>query len=90
MKELFDLSGKTALITGGSRGLGRQMGLIFAEAGANVAVVSRKIESCEKTAAEIEALGVKAFPYSCHVGKWDDLEPMVDAVEEFGRYPLAG
>jgi len=82
MGDLFDLSGKTALITGGSRGLGRQMGLVFADAGANVAVVSRKLDSCEKTAAEIEAKGRKAFAYSCHAGKWDDLEPMVDAVEE--------
>ena len=54
---LFDLTGKIALVTGGSRGLGREMVLAFAEAGADVMIVSRKIESCEATAREVEALG---------------------------------
>ncbi len=82
MKNLFDLSGKTALITGGSRGLGRAMALAFADAGADVAIVSRKMDSCEKAAAEIAAKGRKAFAYVCHVGIWDNLEPMVNAVYE--------
>ena len=82
----FDMQGKVVLITGGSRGLGRAMSLGFAEKGANIAVVSRKIESCEVTAKEVEALGVKAFPYAAHVGRWDDLDTMVDAVyHEFGK-----
>jgi NAD(P)-dependent dehydrogenase (short-subunit alcohol dehydrogenase family) len=76
----FDLSGKIALITGGSRGLGREMALAFAKAGADVAVVSRKLEACEKTAAEIEALGARALPLACHVGRWEAIEPMVEAV----------
>ncbi|MFP6782060.1 MAG: SDR family NAD(P)-dependent oxidoreductase, partial [Gammaproteobacteria bacterium] len=58
----FDLTGRTALITGGSRGLGRQMALAFARHGANVAIASRKIEQCESTAKEIEVLGRRAFP----------------------------
>ena len=78
--DLFDLSGKVALITGGSRGLGRQMALAFAARGADVAVVSRKYEQCQETAREIEALGRRAFPFACHVGRWNELEPMVDAV----------
>ena len=78
----FNLTGKNVLITGGSRGLGRSMALAFAEQGANVAICSRKIDSCLDTAKEIEAKGVKAFPYACHVANWDELEPMVDAVEE--------
>ena len=82
----FDMKGKVVLITGGSRGLGKAMSLGFAEQGANIAIVSRKIESCEETAREVEALGVKAFPYAAHVGKWDSLDSMVDAVyEEFGK-----
>ena len=82
----FDMRNKVVLITGGSRGLGRAMSLGFAEKGANIAVVSRKIESCEETAKEVEALGVKAFPYAAHVGKWDDLDHMVEAVyDEFGK-----
>jgi NAD(P)-dependent dehydrogenase (short-subunit alcohol dehydrogenase family) len=82
----FDMKGKVVLITGGSRGLGKAMSLGFAEQGANIAIVSRKIKSCEETAREVEALGVKAFPYAAHVGNWDSLDSMVDAVyEEFGK-----
>ncbi|HZZ35819.1 MAG TPA: SDR family NAD(P)-dependent oxidoreductase [Caulobacteraceae bacterium] len=86
MTESFDLSGKVALITGGSRGLGHAMALAFAGAGADVAVVSRKLDACQATAAEIEAIGRRAFAYSCHVGRWDAIEPMVDAVyDHFGK-----
>jgi len=85
----FDLTGRTALITGGSRGLGRQMALAFARHGANVAIASRKIEQCESTAKEIEVLGRRAFPYACHVGKWDELDGLVDAVyKEFGQLDI--
>ncbi len=86
MTDRFDMTGKVALITGGSRGLGRAMALGFAEAGADVAIVSRKIESCEETAAEVEALGRSALPYACHVGHWDELDGLVTAViERFGK-----
>ena len=84
--ELFDLSGKTVLITGGSRGLGRAMALCFSRAGARVAIASRKLESCKAAAAEIEAQGGEAFPYACHVGHWQELDALVEAVyERFGR-----
>jgi len=86
---IFDLTDKVALITGGSRGLGREMALAFAEHGADVAIVSRKFDACEKTAEEIKAKGRRAFPYACHVGHWDELEPMVDAVNaHFGRIDI--
>lgn len=86
MKNMLDMSGKVVLVTGGSRGLGRAMALGFAEYGADVAIVSRKMESCEETAREVEALGVKAFPYAAHVAKWDQIEAMVGAVyAEFGQ-----
>jgi len=86
VRGLFDLSGKVALITGGSRGLGRQMTLAFAHAGADVVIVSRKIESCEAVAAEVRALGRRALPFACHVGQWNDLDRLVDAAyAEFGR-----
>ena len=86
MTDRFDMTGKVALITGGSRGLGRAMALGFAEAGADIAIVSRRIESCEATAKEVEALGRAAFPYAAHVGHWDELDGLVEAViDRFGK-----
>jgi NAD(P)-dependent dehydrogenase (short-subunit alcohol dehydrogenase family) len=83
---MFDLTGKVALITGGSRGLGHAMALGFARAGADVAIASRKFEACVAAAGEVEALGRQAMPYSCHVGDWAQLELLVDAVHaRFGR-----
>ena len=88
-KDLFDLTGKIALITGGSRGLGREMALAFAEHGADVAIASRKIEQCEITAREIEARGVQAFAQACHVAKWPEIETLVAHVyERFGRVDI--
>lgn len=80
MEKLYNMNGKVVLVTGGSRGLGRAMVLGFAAQGANVAIVSRRIASCEATAREAEALGASAFAYAAHVGHWDELEPMVDQV----------
>jgi NAD(P)-dependent dehydrogenase (short-subunit alcohol dehydrogenase family) len=89
MPNPFDLSGKVALVTGGSRGLGREMALAFARAGADVAVVSRKLDACQATAAEIEALGRRALAMACHVGRWESIEPMATAVwEHFGRVDI--
>lgn len=82
----FDLSGKVALVTGGSRGLGRSMVLGFAEAGADVVIASRKLGACEETAAAVEAMGRRALPISVNVGRWDELDGLVDAAyEAFGR-----
>ncbi|WP_246524760.1 SDR family NAD(P)-dependent oxidoreductase [Sphingobium phenoxybenzoativorans] len=72
-EDLFDLSGQIALITGGSRGLGRQMALAFAKAGADIAITSRKREACEAVAREVEALGRRAFVWPCHIGDWDGI-----------------
>lgn len=83
---IIDMTGKVVVITGGSRGLGRSMALGFAAAGADIVVTSRKIESCQETAKEIEALGRKAMPYGCHVGFWDQCDALVDAVyDRFGK-----
>jgi NAD(P)-dependent dehydrogenase (short-subunit alcohol dehydrogenase family) len=67
---LFDLTGKVALVTGGSRGLGLQMVRAFAENGADVIIVSRKIEACEAAAQEARAMGRRALALSAHVGEW--------------------
>lgn len=86
MPDPFDLTGKVALITGGSRGLGRAMALGFAEAGADIVVASRKQESCDAAAMEVGALGRNALAYACHVGHWDELERLVDAAyDRFGH-----
>jgi NAD(P)-dependent dehydrogenase (short-subunit alcohol dehydrogenase family) len=67
------------VVTGGSRGLGRAMVLGFAAAGADVVIASRKLEACEEVAADVEALGRQALAVACHVGKWDDLDGLVEA-----------
>ncbi|MDP6344937.1 MAG: SDR family oxidoreductase [Alphaproteobacteria bacterium] len=83
---VIDMNGKVVLITGGSRGLGRAMALGFAEAGADVAITSRRIESCQATAAEVEALGRRALAHACHVGYWQQCDELVEAVyQHFGR-----
>lgn len=83
---LFDLTGKIALVTGGSRGLGREMVLAFAKAGADVVIASRKLEACEEVAREVEALGRRALPVAAHVGQWADNDALAArAFERFGR-----
>jgi NAD(P)-dependent dehydrogenase (short-subunit alcohol dehydrogenase family) len=80
------LEGKVALVTGGSRGLGREMVLAFAAAGATVAISSRKLDACEELAGEVRAAGGQASAHACHVGHWDDVGALADAVDaEHGR-----
>jgi NAD(P)-dependent dehydrogenase (short-subunit alcohol dehydrogenase family) len=85
--KLFDLGGKAAVVTGGSRGLGAQIVRAFAEAGADVMIVSRKPDACKALAEEVSgATGRRALPYACHVGEWDQLDGLVDAAyAEFAK-----
>lgn len=86
---LFDLTGRIALITGGTRGLGRAMVLAFAQAGADVIVSSRKQDACDAVAAEISALGRRCQGYACHVGRWSEIDRLVERVYlEFGRVDI--
>jgi NAD(P)-dependent dehydrogenase (short-subunit alcohol dehydrogenase family) len=84
--DMFDLTGRVVLVTGGSRGLGREIAFGAARCGADVIIASRTYESCVRTAKEIEAAtGRAAMPYAVHVGRWDELPGLVDAAyQRFG------
>jgi NAD(P)-dependent dehydrogenase (short-subunit alcohol dehydrogenase family) len=82
----FDLAGRVALITGGTRGLGRSIIRTLAGAGADIVVASRKQDACDEAADEVRALGRRALARACHVGRWDELDALVDAAyAEFGH-----
>jgi len=85
--DLFDLTGKVAVVTGGSRGLGRAMATAFAEHGADVVIASRKLDACEAAAAEISAsTGRRALAVAYHAGRWADSDRLAAAVyDELGR-----
>jgi NAD(P)-dependent dehydrogenase (short-subunit alcohol dehydrogenase family) len=85
-RELFDLSGKTAIVTGGGAGIGRQMAQALAEAGANLVLCARKVERCEQAATELSQLGVRALGLRCDVRQPEAVQAVVDRTrEEFGR-----
>ena len=89
MPSPFDLSNKIAVVTGGSRGLGRAMVLAFAKAGADIVIASRKLAACEGVAKEVEAIGRRAFPFAAHVGIWSDNDALADAAyKHFGRIDI--
>jgi len=82
---LFDLSGKTAIVTGGGKGIGRQMAEGLAEAGANIIVCARNAERCEQAAAELAELGVKTLGLRCDVRDAGQVQAVVArTVADFG------
>lgn len=86
---MFDLTGKIALITGGSRGLGYQMAIAFAQRGADIIVASRKLDACEAVAEEVRKLGRKALAVSVNMSHWDQAEKLVNTVyREWGRVDI--
>jgi NAD(P)-dependent dehydrogenase (short-subunit alcohol dehydrogenase family) len=86
---LFDLTGKIALITGGSRGLGLEMVRAFSRRGADIVVASRKIEACEAAAREVRAFGRRALAVGVHAGRWSEIDRLIEvACAEFGRIDI--
>jgi NAD(P)-dependent dehydrogenase (short-subunit alcohol dehydrogenase family) len=85
----FSLKDQCAIVTGGSRGIGKAIAIGFAKAGAKVAVTSRKINDLEETAAEIKALGGQALAIQSHLGKMEEIQKMVDTVlGQFGKIDI--
>ena len=87
--QLLDFSGLVAVVTGGSRGLGKEMALAMAERGAEVVITSRKAEACEEVARQIDAMGKRSMAYGCHIGHWDEIQGLIDATyDRFGRIDI--
>ena len=85
----FSLNGKVALITGGSRGIGKATALGFARAGADIAIASRKLPDLEMVAAEIRGLGRKALPVASHIGRLEEITSLINTVcQEFGKIDI--
>lgn len=79
---LFDLTGKTAVITGSTKGIGKAIARAMGQAGANVVISSRKADKCEEVAAELRAEGIEATPIACHVGRKEQLENLVEETKK--------
>jgi gluconate 5-dehydrogenase len=87
--QLLDLTGKTSLVTGGGRGIGRHLAIGLAEAGSDVALASRKLANCEEVAREIGKLGRRAIAIEADVGREGDVTALADRViREFGRLDI--
>lgn len=80
--ELFDLTGRVAVVTGASRGIGESIARLLAAAGAHVVVVSRKLAGCEAVAESIRAAGGRASAQACHIGELDQIDALWETLRE--------
>src|SRR4030042_495644 len=89
VREMFDLNGKVAIVTGGGRGIGLKMAEGLAEVGANIVLCSRKAENCEKAAQDLAKLGVKTVAMACDVRSPESIQGVVEkSLKEFGRLDI--
>ena len=87
--DIFDISGRKALVTGSARGIGKVLALTLAEAGCDVSLVGLHIEGVEETAAEITGMGVRALAYQADVSKKDEVDKaFTETANEFGRLDI--
>ena len=87
--DLFKLEGKTAIVTGGARGLGAQIAKGYVEAGANVVICSRKLEACQEMSEEIKKLGVDSLAFACDVSNPADVKKVVEETKaHFGTIDI--
>ncbi|WP_423801532.1 SDR family oxidoreductase [Neobacillus sp. SAB-20_R2A] len=89
LQDLFSLQGKTAIVTGGGRGLGQQIATVYAEAGANVVVCSRDVEACQQLSDALKEKGVRSLAFKCDVSNPEDIQHVVDeTLKEFGSIDI--
>lgn len=87
--DIFDLTNKTAIVTGGGRGLGKQMALALAEAGANIVIASRKLSVCKEFCEHLQSLGTKALAIECDITNKNDIDTVVkETMDQFGSIDI--
>jgi len=89
VREMFNLKGRVAIVTGGGRGIGLRMAEGLAEVGANIVLCSRKVENCEKAAQDLGRIGVKTLAMACDVKSSESIQGVVEkTLKEFGRLDI--
>lgn len=89
LREIFDLTNKTAIVTGGGSGLGKQIALALAEAGANIVIASRKLSVCEEVCDHLDSLGTKSLALKCDITNKNDIDTVVKkTMDQFGSIDI--